>query len=91
MSKERKVKTRPSVEASHALLMISPTPGIRRPSYNGAPAMPTSAHFQTAKVIISACLPAPLTKLNEFLPLVVSTNRTPQRARARFPAPLKDA
>jgi hypothetical protein len=45
-------ETRPAVEASHALLMISPTPGIRRPSYNDAPAMPTSANFQTAKVII---------------------------------------
>jgi hypothetical protein len=90
-SKERDVEFRPAVEALHALLMISPTPGIRRPSYNGAPAMPTSAHFQTAKVIILRvpCSSAPLNSLNDLPPLDVSSPPTPQRVRARFPAPLK--
>jgi hypothetical protein len=77
MSKERDGEFRPAVEAKHALLMISPTPGIRRPSYNGAPAMPTSAHFQTAKAIILRVPDSPLNSLNDFLPLYVSPHPRP--------------
>jgi len=36
--------------------MISPAPGIRRPSYNGAPAMPTPGNFHTAKVMMRRAL-----------------------------------
>jgi hypothetical protein len=62
--------------------MISPASGIRRPSYNGAPAMPTPVHFQTAKVIILR-VPIRLSLiLNDFLPLKVSYLQTPQRVRA---------
>jgi hypothetical protein len=71
--KREEVELRPEqFETPHALLMISPAPGIRRPSYNGAPAMPTPDHFQTTKVII---LRVPLRLsliLNDFLPLKVS-------------------
>jgi hypothetical protein len=73
------------VEAWHASRMISPTPGIRRPSYNGAPAMPTFVHFQTAKAII---LRAPGSLLNspyDFLPLVVANLRRPNARGRIFP------
>jgi hypothetical protein len=64
--------------------MISPTPGIRRPSYNGAPAMPTSAHFQTAKVIILS-VPVRLSlTLTIFLPSVFPIPDAPTRADAFF-------
>jgi hypothetical protein len=89
MSKERMIEHRLTVEASHALLMISPPSGIRRPSYNGAPAMPTSARFQTAKAIILRASPARLsTVFTIFFPSVFPSPAS-QRIRARLPAPLK--
>lgn len=48
--------------------MISPAPGIRRPSYNGAPAMPTPVYFQTAKVIMLRVLIRLSLSLTIFFP-----------------------
>ncbi|HEV7904360.1 MAG TPA: hypothetical protein VGO96_11015, partial [Pyrinomonadaceae bacterium] len=83
--KREEVELRRIIETPHALLMISPASGIRRPSYNGAPAMPTPVYFQTAKVII---LRVPLRLsliLNDFLPLRVSYPSASKRMQERFP------
>jgi hypothetical protein len=71
--------------------MISPASGIRRPSYNGAPAMQrhdSLSVFAESYDSRSVELPSS-SETFPFIALKISTTHALQRARARVPASLK--
>jgi len=73
--------------------MISPASGIRRPSYNGAPATQGTLGFQKSKAITSA-LSRKSGLSNAFFPSTLFEKfncNAPQRAQARLLAPLENA
>src|SRR5437588_997829 len=67
--------------------MSSPPPGIRRPSYNGAPAISASTAFKTRKPIPrtpTALLPTAGAESRAACPKSSLSKPAPQRARARL-------
>src|SRR5687767_8716914 len=72
--------------------MSSPRPGIRRPSYNGAPAMSASVAFKKTKAMSGSRLALYLPRtFARPRPVRVVNFPAPQRARARMPASLDGA
>jgi len=72
--------------------MISPASGIRRPSYNGAPAM--LGHSRLSKIESYNLCALLLSAFLRLLPVNLFEKfnyQTLQRARARVPAPLENA
>lgn len=66
---------------THFPLIISPASGIRRPSYNGAPAMQGTLGFPKTKAITSALSRPALSSALFSLSLFEKFNRNaPQRA-----------
>ena len=67
--------------------MISPASGIRRPSYNGAPAMQGTLGFQKSKAITSALFCCPLSFV--FFPSISLKSLTTRRFNVRGRACLR--
>jgi len=70
-------------------IIISPASGIRRPSYNGAPAWASTLCFQISKAMTGALLLCYSSALASRPHFEKFNYDALQRARARLPAPLK--